>query len=181
MYEDAAPKPTLKRPGEDEIQEIRDPNLRPVTDEEKIAFTKSIKEELKDFAMSNESRERFRMLFQILDVEMMNRKSFEILLSNRHLVFTAFLEDYPTLSLERFEGKTVEEFHAAFEEMRKRIVNAAVLATEHFNKSCALLERFEKLAEEGGDNVLDEQVLIIQELVALHKGVDKKLVNFTKT
>jgi len=185
------------RPGEDSIPEIREGKPFPLDDKERMEFRSAFANLLDDTDdIPKAIMDDIMILSNMHHSEMMTRRSHEISLSNRQIVHEGFQKNLPQLCLDdlvlspvadltqkesdrRFLEPTdanmvnYKRVFKEFDVVRDKLIVAITKATEHFNRSCKLLEMIETIAEDKTktetQRVQEGQVLM-KDLIALHKG-----------
>lgn len=147
----------------------------PATDEERIKFREELESDIDTMCSNPELEKKLRVFLKMHHLEMMTRQSYANSLHNRELVYTAFKKDFPELKVEDFmpkdsetPGQCVQKFYEAHQKAHNHMVDAMAKATEHFNRSCQLLQQIDAAYQkDGGREKVDE---LTKDLIALHKG-----------
>ncbi len=173
------------RPGENELPElsadVQAASVMPIHNEDKLKFRDELSVMLDGIEITEEVVAKLKTFFLMHHAEMMTAETLKNELSNRHLVFHAYQKDFPDLDIKnhvREDHPSFSQFvtvFSEFEKMHQAVLKSMTLATEHFNKSCRLLEQIEDVSNDENkpefQKVKEGQALLL-DLLNLHKGVD---------
>ena len=180
------------RHGENEIPELSSDvqmaGVMPIHPEDKLKFRDELADMLEDLEMTDLLKMKMKTFFMMHHAEMMAAVTFNNQLSNRHLVFAAFQKDFPEMDIKNHVSEshpnysTFETVFNEFDKHNEAVLNAMTLATDHFNKSCAILMKIETMSKDPAKSEftkVQEGALLMTELLNLHKGIDGEQKQFT--